>query len=235
MAVSSSVLLPPGGQRILFVLAHPDDADFLCGGTVSCLAQEGKDLHYLLVTRGDKGSDDPEMTPQRLAAIREREQREAAKVHGVQTVTFLDGYTDGEVLPGLALRREITLVIRQWKPDTVFTLDPWKKNELHPDHRAVGISAVDAVACARGPLYYPEQLQSGITAHHVKDIYYFNTDRPNHWVDFSRVVEQKGAAIRCHTSQMREKHSDIIKYIRDRWSVAGTENTFVEALHHHVL
>jgi len=100
-----SVLLPPGGQRILFVLAHPDDAEFLCGGTVALLAAEGKDLHYLLVTRGDKGSDDPEMTPEKLAPIREQEQRKAAQTLGVQTVTFLEGYSE--------LRREIAFVVRQ--------------------------------------------------------------------------------------------------------------------------
>src|SRR5579875_3647166 len=122
---ASSVLLPPGGQRILFVLAHPDDAEFLCGGTVALLAAEEKDIHYLLVTRGDKGSDDPDMTPEKLAPIREQEQRNAAQVLGVQTVTFFDGYYDSEVEPTLKLRREITLLVRQWKPDAVFTFDPW--------------------------------------------------------------------------------------------------------------
>ncbi len=69
MATSFSVLLPPGGQRILVVQAHPDDAEHLCGGTIALLADEGKDIHYLLVIRGDKGSSDPEMTPERLASL----------------------------------------------------------------------------------------------------------------------------------------------------------------------
>ena len=149
MAVSSSVLLPPGGQRVLVVQAHPDDAEHICGGTIALLAAEGKDIHYLLVTRGDKGTDNPEMTIEQVASIREREQRKAANVQGVQTITFLNGYFDGEVEPTLQLRRDIALVIRQWRPDVVFTFDPWRKDEPHPDHRAVGITTLAALACAR--------------------------------------------------------------------------------------
>ncbi len=89
MSTSSSVLLPPGGQRILVVQAHPDDAEHLCGGTIALLAAEGKEIHYLFVTRGDKGSEDSDMTPELLASIREHEQRQAAELQGVQTVTFL--------------------------------------------------------------------------------------------------------------------------------------------------
>lgn len=232
---TSSVLLPPGGQRILVVQAHPDDAEHLCGGTIALLAREGKEVHYLLVTRGDKGSDDPHLPPEHLARIREQEQREAASVLGVQTVTFLEGYSDGEVEPCLQLRREIALVIRQLRPDVVFTFDPWKKDEVHPDHRAVGICTVDAIACARGLWYYPEQLQDGITPHAVRQIYYFATDRPNHWVDIGTVVEQKAAALRCHASQTSRK--DILQWIREKGIVAGAEHKFkiAEAFHHHAL
>lgn len=109
MATSSSVLLPPGGERVLVIQAHPDDAEHLCGGTIALLAAEGKDIHYLFVTRGDKGSDDPDMTPELLASIREHEQRQAAELQGVQAVTFLNGYFDGEVEPTMSLRRELAL------------------------------------------------------------------------------------------------------------------------------
>src|SRR6266487_212629 len=186
MTVSSSVLLPPGGQRVLVVQAHPDD---------------------------------PDMTPERLASIREQEQRRAAETLGVQTVTFLDGYYDGEIEPTIALRKEIVFVVRQWKPDVVFTLDPWRKNEVHPDHRAVGICTVDALACARGRMYYPEQLRAGITAHTASQMYFFPTDRANHWVEISSVVEQKAAALRCHESQT--KHMDVQAWISRRGVIAG--------------
>jgi LmbE family N-acetylglucosaminyl deacetylase len=235
MAESFSVLLPPGGQRILFVLAHPDDAEFLCGGTVALLAEEGRDIHYLLVTRGDKGSDDSNMTPEILAPIREQEQRRAAETLGVQTVTFLEGYYDGDVEPTMNLRREIALVVRQWKPDVVFTFDPWRRNEVHPDHRAVGICTLDALACARGAMYYPEQLRNGLTPHNARQLYYFSTDQPNHWVDISSVIEKKVAAGLCHQSQT--KHMNLDEWARRRGSIAGVEHKFkyAETFHHYVM
>src|SRR5260370_17060172 len=131
MATPSYVLLPPGGERILFILAHPDDAEFLCGGTVARLTEEGREVHYLLVTPGDRGSDDPEMTMERLATIRKEEQGNAANVLGVQSVTFLD-YHDGEVENTIPLRRELVYYIRKMKPHLTFPFVPWKKNEIHP-------------------------------------------------------------------------------------------------------
>ncbi|QBD80441.1 PIG-L family deacetylase [Ktedonosporobacter rubrisoli] len=233
MAISS-VLLPSSGQRVLVVQAHPDDAEHLCGGTIALLAAEGKEIHYLMVTRGDQGYDDPEMTPERLSIIREQEQRQAAQVLGVQTVTFLEGYHDSEVEASMTLRRELTLAIRQQKPDTIFTFDPWRKDELHPDHRAVSICTVDAVACAR-TYVFPEQLQNGLTPHRVLDMYYFATDRPNHWIDISSVIEPKKAALRCHESQT--KHKDLDKWIREKGLVAGIEQKLkcAEAFHHYVV
>jgi LmbE family N-acetylglucosaminyl deacetylase len=215
------------------VQAHPDDADHLCGGTIALLAAEGKAIHYLLVTRGDQGYDDPEMTPERLVTIREQEQRRAAETLGVETVTFLEGYHDGEVEPTIALRRELVLAIRQWKPDTIFTFDPWRRNELHPDHRAISICTVDAVACAR-TFMYPEQLQNGITPHRVRDLYYFSTDRPDHWVDISSVTAKKIEALRCHDSQT--KHKDLHAWVREKGLIAGAEHKlkYAEAFHHHV-
>jgi LmbE family N-acetylglucosaminyl deacetylase len=230
----TSVLLPPGGQRILVVQAHPDDAEHICGGTIALLADEGKDIHYLMVTRGDKGSDDPEMTTDRLAAIREQEQKNAAGVLGVQTITFLDGYYDGEVEANISLRRDIVFVVRQWKPDIVMTFDPWRKNEIHPDHRAVAMCTLDAISCARGGMYYREQLKTGITPHSVKQIYYFNTDRPNHWVDITAVVDKKAEALRCHTSQTSKK--DIEAWITRKGLVAGLPHKMKvgEDFHHYV-
>jgi LmbE family N-acetylglucosaminyl deacetylase len=228
----SSVLLPPAGQHILVIIAHPDDAESFCGGTIARLAAEARDIHYLVVTRGDKGSDDPDMTPERLARIREQEQRHAAAVLEVQTVAFLEGYYDGEVGATLALRREVTLMIRQLRPDAVFTFDPWKRYELHPDHRAVGLCAFDAIAAARGQMNSHEQLQDGITAHKVNQVYFFATDQPNHWVDISDVLEKKLEARCCHVSQLQPSHPPA-GYLR-RWaSEAGAAcgYAFAEAFH----
>ncbi|MGB8346626.1 MAG: PIG-L deacetylase family protein [Ktedonobacteraceae bacterium] len=231
----SAVLLPPGGQRILVIQAHPDDAEHLCGGAMALLAAEGKEIHYLMVTRGDRGSDDPDMTLERLSAIREQEQRHAAETLGIRSVTFLEGYHDGEVEPTLKLRREIAFVVRQIKPDVVFTFDPWKKDEVHPDHRAVAICVVDALAAARGRMYFPEQLHDGMAPHNTRHLYYFATDRPNHWVDISGVIEQKVAALRCHASQTSNK--DLYQWVHEKGIVAGAEHKFkvAEAFHHYMM
>ncbi len=236
MTTSSTVLLPPGGQRVLVIIAHPDDAESFCGGTMACLAAEGRDIHYLVITRGDKGSDDPTMTSERLSPIREEEQRKAAKVLGVQTVTFLEGYSDGAIEPTLMLRQELTLMIRKWQPDVVFTFDPWKRYEIHPDHRAVGLCAFDAIAAARGRLNYPEQLRDGIPAHKVKQIYFFNTDQPNHWVDIGAVIERKIDARCQHVSQIQPANHPS-SYLR-RWAAetgAARGYAFAEAFHYYGL
>jgi LmbE family N-acetylglucosaminyl deacetylase len=225
MTTASSVLLPPGGQRILFVLAHPDDGDFISGGTVARLAEEGKEVHYLLVTRGDAGGDSDQ---------REQEQRRGAEVLGVRTLTFLNGYTDGEVEPTLVLRRDIAWVVRQWRPDVVFTFDPWKRYDMHPDHRAVGLCTQDALvnASARN---FPEQFVDGVVPHKVKHLYYFSTDKPNHWVEISEVIDRKIAAMRRHESQM--SGFDPEEYARRKGREAGMMHKYklAEAFHHDVL
>jgi LmbE family N-acetylglucosaminyl deacetylase len=236
MTISSPVLLPPGGQQILVIIAHPDDAESFCGGTMARLAAEKCAVHYLVITKGDKGSDDPSMTPERLSPIREEEQRQAAKVLGVQRVTFLEGYFDGAIEPTLTLRQELTLKIRQWQPDVVFTFDPWKRYEIHPDHRATGLCTFDAIAAARGWMNYPEHLRDGVTAHKVKQVYFFNTDEPNHWVDIGETIDKKIEARCCHVSQINPANHPS-GYLR-RWATeAGAEKgyTFAEAFHYHDL
>src|SRR5437763_8771907 len=170
MMTTSTVLLPPGGQRILVIMAHPDDAEFICGGTIARLAAEGCDIHYLLVTSGNRGSHEEGMSMERLGRMREEEQRHAAEVLGVREVTFL-GHDDGEVEVSTALRRELVQVVRQWQPDVVFTFDPWRRYEIHPDHRAVGECALDALAASRMPMYFPEQLGEAIGKHRVTQVY----------------------------------------------------------------
>lgn len=234
MTTESSVLLPPGGQRVLVIMAHPDDAEFICGGTIARLAAEGRDIFYVLVTSGDKGSHDPDMTPERLAGIREEEQRHAAEVLGVQEVVFL-GHHDGEVEVNLALRQELVQAIRRVQPDVLFTFDPWRPYEIHPDHRNVGLCALDAVASARMPMYYPEQLTAEITHHRLKQVYFFSTDRPNHWVDVSDFMDKKLEALHRHTSQVGSP--DIDEFVRQRARLAGVEHgyTYAETFHHMAL
>src|SRR5512142_59023 len=129
-------------QRILVVLAHPDDPEFFCGATLAKWAREGKEIRYLLLTCGDKGSDDPAMTPEALCADRRKEQRAAGDVIGVKDITFLS-FADGELFNTLDVRREIVKAVRAYKPRIVVTCDPtmYIRNNIainHPDHRMAG-------------------------------------------------------------------------------------------------
>jgi LmbE family N-acetylglucosaminyl deacetylase len=231
-----SALVSPDGQRVLNILAHPDDGESFTGGTMARLAQEGKEIFYLIATQGDKGSDDRNMTPEHLAAIREEEQREAARLLGVQSVIFLEGYSDGCLEPSFKLRGELVRKIRELKPDVVFTFDPWKRYEIHPDHRAIGLCAIDAIACARGWMNYPEHIQEGLSEHSVKQVYLFNTDQPNHYIDIATTLETKIAARCAHVSQIRPSNhpsSYLTKWAEEAGKAAGYQ--YAEAFHYMAL
>jgi LmbE family N-acetylglucosaminyl deacetylase len=218
--------------RVMVIMAHPDDAEFTCAGTIARLVADGYRAQYVLATSGDKGSSDPHADPAQLSATRQEEQRAAARALGVAKVTFL-GHKDGEVEVSIAFRRELALVIRQGRPDIVFTFDPWQRYQIHPDHRAVGQTALDAVAAARDPLYYPEQLTEGLREHRVHNVYFFASDTPNYYVDISRTLEQKVAALRCHRSQIGDR--PIEELIRQRAATVGQEVGLVAAEAFHYL
>lgn len=206
--------------RVMVVMAHPDDAEFTCGGTVARFVESGYRAQYVLATSGDKGSSDRNARPEDLTAMRQREQREAARALGVEEVTFL-GHKDGEVEVSIPFRRELALVIRQGRPDIVLTFDPWQRYQIHPDHRAVGQTTLDAVAGARDHMYYPEQLTEGLTEHRVHNVYFFASDQPNYYVDISGTLAKKVAALRCHRSQIGDRNMD--EFIRARAAVVGQE------------
>lgn len=212
-------------------MAHPDDAEFTCGGTVASYTAAGARAEYVLATSGNRGSHEPGMTPEKLAAIREAEQRAAAEVLGVAEVTFLR-YNDGEVEPSIALRRELALVLRKGRPDIVLTFDPWQHYQVHPDHRAIGQSTLDAIADARMPMYYPEQISGDVRDHRVLDVYFFATDHPNHWVDITETIDKKIAALRCHVSQVGDR--DMDPFMRARGRAVGQERgmLYAEAFRH---
>jgi LmbE family N-acetylglucosaminyl deacetylase len=204
----------------MVIMAHPDDAEFSSGGTVARLAESGYRVQYVLATRGDKGSADRATVPERLAATREREQRAAADVLGVEEVTFLD-HRDGEVEVSLAFRAELALAIRRGRPDIVLTFDPWQRYQIHPDHRAVGQTALDAVAAARDPLYFSEQLAEGLAEHRAHNVYFFGTDQPNYYVDIAGTLEKKIAALQCHRSQVGDR--PMAEFVRARAATVGAE------------
>lgn len=206
-------------EKVMVIFAHPDDAEGNCGGTTAQWTREGKIIRYLVLTNGDKGSDDLSMTSEKLAEIREREQEAAAKVLGVSGVTFLR-IPDGELEVSQPLRKEITRLIRLHKPSIILTHDPWKLYQLHPDHRATGFLTLDAAISARDHLFYPDHLAQGLGPWRVREFFLFGTDHPDTWLDISETIEIKLEAVRCHESQGLTAQA-VQERIRNRASEVG--------------
>jgi LmbE family N-acetylglucosaminyl deacetylase len=201
---------PEEATRVLVVLAHPDDPEFFCGGTVARWAAEGRRVSYCLLTRGDKGTDVTGTDPQVLARTREAEQRAAARVLGVLEVIFLD-HPDGYLVPDLGLRKDIVEVIRGVRPDIVITCDPtnfFPSSDYinHPDHRAAGQATLDAVFPAAGSgMFFPElERERGLRPHKVSTVYVAEAQHPNTTVDVTAFLERKVAALREHKSQIKD-------------------------------
>jgi LmbE family N-acetylglucosaminyl deacetylase len=215
----------PTPDRVLVVAAHPDDIEFGAAGTVARWVTEGAVVRYLIVTRGDKGSDDPDADIGALTRLRETEQRAAAAELGVEGVDFLDE-PDGQVEPSLALRERITYAIRAFRPEVVMTHDPtvlFVNNEWvnHPDHRAVGQVTVDAVfPTARDPLNFRQHLEDGLEAWKVAELYLWSTNEANQLVDIGATIERKVAALAHHASQFRH-FDDVARWVRRRSEELG--------------
>jgi LmbE family N-acetylglucosaminyl deacetylase len=215
----------PTPDRVLVVAAHPDDIEFGAGGTIARWVGAGTRVRYLVVTRGDKGSDDPDADIGALVALRELEQRGAAAEIGVEAVDFLDE-PDGQVLPSLELREQVTRAIRAFRPEIVMTHDPtvlFVNNEWvnHPDHRAVGQATVDAVfPTARDPLNFREHLDAGLEPWKVAELFLWSTNEANQIVDIGATLEAKVAALAHHASQFRA-FEDIARWVRRRSEELG--------------
>jgi LmbE family N-acetylglucosaminyl deacetylase len=203
-------------DRVLCVLAHPDDVDFGSAGTVAGWTAAGTEVTYCIVTDGDAGGFDD--TPrEQMGPLRQAEQRAAAAAVGVSDVRFL-GYPDGRLEPTLGLRRDISRVIRQVRPDRVLTSSPerfWERiGASHPDHMIVGESTLRAVyPDARNPFAFPELLaDEGLAAWTVAEVWLHASPRADHAVDVTDVVDRKFAALRAHVSQVGHR-SDLEDFL----------------------
>ncbi len=196
---------PP--ERALTIGAHPDDAEFGAGGTLAWWAEAGCEITMLVMTDGSKGTWDPALQSSDLAHARRREQEEAADRLGASRVVMLE-HVDGELETTMELRRELALWIRKIRPDVVLTHDPWQRYQLHPDHRATGFSAIDAVVAARDHLFFPEQLVDGVGKHRPTWILLWSADEPNHWVNIEQYLDHKVAALLEHSSQGQTTMAD---------------------------
>lgn len=196
-------------QKILVILAHPDDPEFFCGATLARWARAGHEIRYFLLTCGDKGGTG-EKSPEELCRLRRIEQQNAAAILGVKSVEFL-GWEDGYLLPTLELRREVVRAIRRLRPDILVTCDPthlyvgeWYLN--HPDHRYAGQVVLDAVFPAAGnPLFFPELLREEHLAPHTPaEIWIALAENPNVTLDVTDTWEIKLRALKEHASQIAD-------------------------------
>ncbi len=196
-------------QKAMAIVAHPDDIEFSCAGTVARWVKAGAEVAYVLCTSGQVGIDEPGMTKERAAEIREAEQTAAAKVVGVKKVVYL-GHQDGMLENTIALRKELVREIRRFKPEVVITGDPtvvWASGTYinHPDHRAAAGAALDAVFPAAGqPNLFEELAAEGLTAHKTRKVYVTSWDKQDVYVNISGTIDLKIAALKKHESQMKE-------------------------------
>lgn len=217
--------------------AHPDDQEFTVAGTLARWAKAGCTVVSVAITSGDSGSNDPKHDAaykSRLAKIREREQRAANSVIGVRETIFL-GYPDGELEPTLTLRKDLTRIIRKYKPEAAVTGNPdgWfygRDYINHPDHRAAAQAACAAVFPSAGTrLIFTDLLSEGFEPHNVKRLYVHGVDNPDTWVDISETVGLKIDALKKHASQLVDWEVD--KRIR-AWAqdeAKGQEMKYAEA------
>ncbi len=199
-------------RRALCIVAHPDDIEFYCAGTVLKMTHRGVAVDFLLATSGDKGSSDPAISSEELGSRREAEQRAAATVLGAGRVDFLR-QPDAELEEGLALRRDFVAAIRRSRPDLLLTFDPTPGYRYHPDHRVVGRVALDAAwPAARDRLSFPE---SG-PPHETAEAWCFAGPSPGLVIDVGEVLEQKISARLEHRSQ-----TGSAGQLRHRWRAIG--------------
>jgi LmbE family N-acetylglucosaminyl deacetylase len=195
-------------RTVLVVMAHPDDAELTCGGSVTRWAREGERVVLVVATDGARGAKEGDASAEEMAGIRRREQEAAARVLGIARIVRL-GFPDGELSDDWALRGALVRQIRTFRPDTVVVMDPLsviQNNSYvnHRDHRMLGIAALDALYPeASNATYFPEQLAEGLHPHKVPELLLINTDQPNYWVDVSDTLAARFEALRCHASQIR--------------------------------
>jgi LmbE family N-acetylglucosaminyl deacetylase len=195
--------------RILVIVAHPDDVDFGVAGTIAQWTDAGIDVRYCIVTSGDAGGSDPSISRDDMARLRQAEQTAAAKQVGVSELLFL-GYPDGRVEATLELRKDLSRVIRMVRPDRVVCPSP-ERNYIrmgisHPDHRAVGSAALDAVyPDSRNQFAFPELLaEEKLEPWTVREVWISASPQPTHYVDITGTFARKMAALRSHASQIAD-------------------------------
>ncbi|MFC1900438.1 PIG-L deacetylase family protein [Chloroflexota bacterium] len=230
---TNSITMPEKADVIVFT-PHADDAEGGVGGSVIHWIQEGKAVIYVVCTNGDKGSSDPDMKPEELVKIRQKEQLAAAEILGVREVIFLP-FADQCIEDNAETRKEFVRLIRMYRPYTVVTTDPYRKYLWHRDHRITGQLVLDAVfPYSRDYHAYPDLIKEGAIPHKVVEVLLWASDDPNYWVDIADVFDQKVEALRCHVSQVGSAPFVEMKErltMRGRMNAEGQKFELAEAFH----
>ncbi len=218
-------------ERVLVVMAHPDDCDFAAAGTVAGWTKQGIEVTLLCLTRGEQGAQ-PDADIAAIPALREAEQRAASAELGITDVRFVDGYADGSLTPTPALVREIVKVIRDVRPQRVIGQSPERNYERiygsHPDHLASGEACVRAVYPAvQNPFAWPELLEEGYDVWHVREVWLVAHPVPDHDVDITDTIDRKIAALQQHHSQTGHR-DDLEPMLRDWAAMNGRAAGFPE-------
>jgi LmbE family N-acetylglucosaminyl deacetylase len=212
-------------ERVLVVMAHPDDVDFGAAGTVATWTEQGIDVVYCILTDGEAGGSDRSVSRTEMAALRREEQTAAAKVLGVTELHFL-GHPDGRLHPTLDLRRDISRVIRMVQPTRVLTQSPERSFQRiyasHPDHLAAGEATLCAVyPDSRNPFSFHELLDEGLEPWVVPEVWMMVGTVHNTWVDITDVFDRKVDALRAHPSQT--SHMENLADFLRGWAVAQAQ------------
>ncbi|UCD08706.1 MAG: PIG-L family deacetylase [Dehalococcoidales bacterium] len=222
--------------HVLVTTPHPDDAETRFAGSVAKWTREGKNVVYVVISNGDKGTNDPEISPEILAATREKEQLAAAEILGIKEVVFLR-YPDQGLENTPELRRDIVRQIRIFKPEIVVTVDPHGRYMDHRDHRIVGYATVEAVYPAAGSAYaFPELLDEGLTPHQVSEMLFSGRMQNDYFEDVSETIDVKVSAISCHRSQVGDR-PDFGEMLKDRARMVAQDLDFeyAEGFHREVI
>jgi LmbE family N-acetylglucosaminyl deacetylase len=232
-------------RAAMVIVAHPDDAEFGCAGTMALWAREGWDVYLVICTDASGGGSDDATdvgaaARQQTTATRKAEQRAAAEVLGLRDVIFLDR-PDGLLEPTIELRRELVRLLRRYRPTRVICQSPersWRPvmfiGRYHPDHLAAGQAALAAIyPASQNPWDFPELLEEGLAPHKVREVFIMGAPEPNHAVDISATLDTKLAALRAHDSQVGFRFAELEPMIRQRMIDAGaTYNMpFAEIFH----
>lgn len=219
----------------MVIMAHPDDAEFSCAGTVAKWVKEGWDVYYVICTDAGSGGPDEaiEVGPEArrlVSETRQDEQRAAGAVLGLKDVIFLN-YRDGELQPTLDFRREVVRLLRTYKPYRVICQSPersWSPQmyigRYHPDHRACGEGVISALyPASQNPWDFPELMEEGLTPHKVKELYVVGAPTSNYWVDISETLDAKLQALAAHASQFSGRSDEVAQRIKERLADVGKQ------------